>query len=70
MSGTGSGELGSGLDQLTEISQTAAFVASITQAGVFVSFGPFICIYGPSIFRLVAFLRVRSCRSNSRPSHP
>ena len=38
-------------------SQTAALVANIVQAGVFSTVGPFVCVYGPSILRVVIALR-------------
>lgn len=48
-------EAGSGLSE--EQSQLAATIANIAQAGVFLSFGPMVCLYGPAIFRVVTFIR-------------
>ena len=48
-------DAGSGLTE--EQSQLAAFIANIAQAGVFLTFGPMVCLYGPAIFRVVTFIR-------------
>jgi len=37
--------------------QTAALIANIIQASIFVSVGPFVAIYGPAIFRVTTLLR-------------